>query len=90
MTTASPRHRDCRNHAPLDVTKGLCHRTKELVPADAEACSACDLLPRCGNCRSFQRSADVAEMGLCLASTHEPKFFAYPDMVAVTCAHHRP
>ena len=51
-------HRDCRNFAPVDVAKGICHRTKNMVPADGDQCEEC-----------------VAT----------PKFFAYPDMVALTC-----
>jgi 4-hydroxyphenylacetate decarboxylase small subunit len=82
-------HRACRNYAPVDVTKGLCHRTKELVQADGAACPDFQLLPRCGHCKEFV-AAGSPEMGTCSASPHEPKFFAYPDMVAVTCDRFRP
>lgn len=83
-------HRDCRNYAPLDVAKGLCHRSKELVPADGEACPEFTLMPKCGNCAQFKPSAERQELGTCLASDQEPKFFTYPDLAAVTCAQHRP
>jgi 4-hydroxyphenylacetate decarboxylase small subunit len=85
MTT----HRDCRNYAPVDVTKGVCHRTKEIVQADGASCGEFQLLPRCGNCARFEASASP-EMGACGASTAEPKFFAYPAMAAVTCESYRP
>lgn len=84
-----PTHRDCRNYAPVDVTRGVCHRTKELVQADAGGCEAFLLLPRCGNCARFE-AASAPEMGVCGASTAEPKFFAYPAMAAVTCEGYRP
>jgi 4-hydroxyphenylacetate decarboxylase small subunit len=80
-------HRDCRNYAPVDVTKGICHRTKELVPADAPQCAEFLLMPKCGNCSKFLPSS-TPELGACAASTQDPKFFAYPDMVAVTCGHY--
>jgi 4-hydroxyphenylacetate decarboxylase small subunit len=87
--TAKLNHRDCRNFAPVDVTKGICHRTKELVLADAEQCEEFQLQPKCNNCKEFACTPDAVEMGICKISTAEPKFFAYPDMVAVTCDHYK-
>lgn len=84
MTTTF-NHRDCRNYAPVDVAKGICHLTKEMVQADAEQCSDFTLMPRCKHCKHFAADAAVHEMGTCEVSTHVPKFFAYPDMVSVTC-----
>ena len=83
--TAKLNHRDCRNFAPVDVTKGICHRTKDMVLADSEQCQDFSLQPKCKNCKEFARTEDAIEMGVCLASKQEPKFFAYPDMVALTC-----
>jgi 4-hydroxyphenylacetate decarboxylase small subunit len=83
-------HRDCRNYAPIDVTRGLCHRTKDLVPGDAEGCDAFLLMPKCNNCKLFSATPGAVELGTCGASDREPKFFAYPDMVAVTCGMHQP
>jgi 4-hydroxyphenylacetate decarboxylase small subunit len=83
--TTKLNHRDCRNFAPIDVTKGICHRTKDLVLADNEQCEEFSLLPKCNNCKQFAATADAIEMGICKVSAHEPKFYAYPDMVAVTC-----
>ncbi|MDR3672937.1 MAG: 4-hydroxyphenylacetate decarboxylase small subunit [Holophaga sp.] len=87
--TTKLNHRDCRNFAPVDVTKGICHRTKEIVLADSEQCEEFNLAPKCRNCREFAATADTIEMGICKISTHEPKFFAYPEMVAVTCDHYK-
>ena len=78
-------HRDCRNYAPMDVTKGICHRTKETVQADLEACAELQLLPKCRNCKAFTSTPGQAELGICERSTQEPKFFTYPDLAAVTC-----
>ena len=78
-------HRDCRNFAPVDVSKGICHRTKEMVAGDVDSCEHFDRKPKCRDCQSFKAEKDRVELGVCLASTHEPKFLAFPDMVAVTC-----
>jgi 4-hydroxyphenylacetate decarboxylase small subunit len=80
-------HRDCRNFAPVDVTRGICHRTKELVGADDDACPEFQLLPKCAHCAAYV-SRDAA-MGECSAPAAGPAFFAYPDMAAVTCVHYR-
>lgn len=78
-------HRDCHNYAPIDVVKGMCHVTKTIVIGDAEQCETFNLMPKCKHCTQFTANTDVVEMGVCEASTTEPKFFAYPDMVTVTC-----
>ena len=31
-------HLDCRNYAPLDVAKGMCHVRKEIILADGKSC----------------------------------------------------
>ena len=85
--TSPAHHRDCRNYAPIDVVKGLCHVNKTVVPGDAEACGDFDRMPKCGHCTRFQADPAGIEMGTCAASSNEPRFFAYPDMVAVTCEH---
>ena len=77
--------RDCHDFAPIDVVKGVCHVTKKTVLGDAEQCGDFNLMPKCKHCTQFAKNAETVEMGVCLASTTEPKFFAYPDMVTVTC-----
>jgi hypothetical protein len=34
----SCRNLDCRNYAPVDVVKGVCHASKLIVLADGETC----------------------------------------------------
>jgi 4-hydroxyphenylacetate decarboxylase small subunit len=75
-------HRDCRNFAPIDVIKGICHRTKQSVLADDPACRACERLPRCAECRHYAAGQD-AFLGTCAATPEHP--MTYPDLVAVTC-----
>jgi hypothetical protein len=61
------------------------HVTKTIMLGDAEQCSDFDLMPKCKNCTQFTADTETVEMGVCQASTMEPKFFAFPDMVSVTC-----
>ena len=75
--------RDARNYVPIDVTKGIDHLTGQTVMADKEAPKDYEAMPKCKNCKSFK--ADGEQMGICESSMSDPKFFAYPDMVAVTC-----
>ena len=77
-------HRDCRNFAPVDVAKGICHRTKNMVPADGDQCDECVATPKCKSCKNFTADTKRVELGVCEASMATPKFLAYPDMVALT------
>jgi 4-hydroxyphenylacetate decarboxylase small subunit len=83
--TTKLNHRDCRNFAAIDVTKGICHRTQDVVLGDTEQCAEFDRLPKCNNCKQFTPTPGAVELGVCGASNQDPKFFAYPDMAAVTC-----
>lgn len=83
-------HRNCRNYAAVDVVKGICHRTKKVVAADVEGCEHSVVTPKCRGCKNFTADARTVEMGVCEASTNQPKFFAYPDMNAVTCESYEP
>jgi hypothetical protein len=76
-------YRDTRNYVPIDVIKGIDHLTGKPVMADIEAPDSYEAMPKCNNCHNFK--AVDEQMGICEASVMEPKFFAYPDMVAVTC-----
>ena len=80
--TTEPKHMDCRNYAPVDVIKGICHRTKQNVLADDGACSLLERLPRCRECRLYAVGEDE-HMGTCSATPDRP--MTYPDLVTVTC-----
>ena len=76
-------YRDTRNYAPIDVTKGMDLLTKKIVMADADAPEGYEPIPKCKLCKKFTETDTF--MGTCEASMNEPKFIAYPDMVATTC-----
>lgn len=76
------RHSDCRNYAPVDVVKGICHRTKELVAADAAHCEHYVQLNKCKFCARFTQD-DAEFMGTCHAGS--AGVWTYPDLIATTC-----
>ncbi|UCF09926.1 MAG: 4-hydroxyphenylacetate decarboxylase small subunit [Candidatus Bipolaricaulota bacterium] len=73
---------DCRNFAPIDVVKGICHLSKERVQADDASCPSFDRLPRCGECERYSPS-DQQDVGVCRATPDHP--MTYPGLAAVTC-----
>lgn len=75
------KHMDCRNYAPVDVVKGICHRTKELVLADDENCEHFAATQKCKFCNHFVSSGQY--LGTCDAEPGKP--MTYPDLITVTC-----
>ncbi len=82
MASGRMNHKDCFNFAPLDVAKGVCHRTKGIVLADAESCELCETAPRCKFCVHFRQGAEPY-VGICEAAPLMP--MTYPDLSGVTC-----
>jgi len=74
-------HGDCRNYVQVDVAKGICRRTNEMVLINGASCDAYVQLPKCKFCSNFAGSAEG--LGACKAEKDEP--WAYPEMIAVTC-----
>jgi 4-hydroxyphenylacetate decarboxylase small subunit len=77
------RHCDCRNYAPVDVVKGICHRTKQLILGDEDQCEQYAQLDKCKYCEHFA-AAEEEFMGSCSADAAKP--WTYPDLIAITCA----
>jgi 4-hydroxyphenylacetate decarboxylase small subunit len=77
----SPKHMDCRNFAAIDVAKGICHRTKELVLADADHCGHYVPIQKCKLCVHFAPGDQY--LGACNAVPGKP--MTYPDLITVTC-----
>ena len=75
------KHMDCRNYAAVDVAKGICHRTKELVLADGEHCEHFMATQKCKFCQHFVATAQY--LGICDAVPSKP--MTYPDLIALTC-----
>ena len=65
------------NFAALDVAKGICHRTKELVLADAEHCEHCVAIQKCKFCVHFV--AGDQYLGTCDAVPSQADDVSGPD-----------
>ena len=76
------RNLDCRNYAPVDVAKGICHVRKQMVLADGDACELFDCLPKCQHCANYTPGPEEY-LGTCEATPNRP--MAYADLSAVTC-----
>ncbi len=74
-------HMDCRNYAAVDVAKGICHRSKELVLADGDSCEHFVATQKCKFCDHFVAGAQY--LGTCDATPRRP--MTYPDLITVTC-----
>lgn len=75
------RHNDCWNFCNVDVAKGICRRTQDMVLIDSETCKHYTQLPKCKFCINYANTGD--NVGTCKAEIDEP--WAYPEMIAVTC-----
>jgi hypothetical protein len=83
MSNRINRHCDCRNYAPVDVVKGICHRTKDVILGDDCQCEHYVQLMKCKFCGNFSASSEEF-MGICNSEPSKP--WTYPDLIAVTCA----
>jgi hypothetical protein len=76
-------HRGCRNFAPVDAVKGICHITKKKVKAEGKKCKYYTQMPKCINCKNYSPDSNNKNIGICEISKN--KFMAYGSMTAVTC-----
>ncbi len=74
-------HNDCRNFCALDVAKGLCRRTENIILIDSDTCKCFEQLPKCKFCENYEMTDP--SMGICKAGPEGT--WAYPEMIAVTC-----
>jgi len=80
-------HKDCRNFCSMDVAKGICRRTGDVVQLDAESCAEYVQLPKCKFCANYAAGEEEG-LGGCTAEDGQP--WAYPEMIAVTCEMFKP
>lgn len=77
------RHDDCRNCIPIDVAKGICNFTQEIVLIDHQVCSKFAELVKCKICSHFKKPDDKM-IGICTG--FNDSYWTYGDLKAVTCA----
>lgn len=70
MVEAVKRHNDCENFAAVDVTKGVCRLTNDLLLTDTQVCTKFAPIPKCGGCAFFHHP-DQEGIGLCTGLSKE-------------------
>lgn len=78
------KHNDCRNFVPVDVAKGLCRVSKQMIFIDDTAvCPKFEQLSKCENCGNFV-NPDSDNMGTCVGLS-DKEFWASGNMLAGNC-----
>lgn len=72
--------KDCKYYLSVDVFKGICKLSKEMVSPDKEATKNFEKAQKCKFCSNFTSSESNEFLGKCMKVAD-----AYPDMTAVTC-----
>ncbi len=75
-------HQDCANFLPVDVAKGLCSHSGEMVFIDTPPCGDFAPARQCWGCRHFSTERD-GETGTC--GGFETPATAYPGLRAMNC-----
>jgi 4-hydroxyphenylacetate decarboxylase small subunit len=76
------RHDDCRNFIPIDVAKGICSCSQEIVLIDSLVCDKFAELAKCKVCSNFIKPDDKM-LGICAG--FKDGYWTYGDLKAVTC-----
>ncbi len=82
MANENMKHSDCNNFCPIDVAKGICRLSNEMIFIDTEVCRNFDEASKCRNCSNFKNS-NKDNIGICVGFKNEAWTFA--DLSAVTC-----
>ena len=64
MTIGVWKHSECENFVPVDVVKGICRLTNEMVLIDSQVCSRFEAIPKCRSC-TFFKNPDKDGIGSC-------------------------
>ncbi|PAB57849.1 4-hydroxyphenylacetate decarboxylase small subunit [Anaeromicrobium sediminis] len=82
METKKFNHSDCLNFATIDVAKGFCRVTNEVILTDTDICPKFSQSSKCKNCAHFS-NPNEDNIGTC--SGLEDRSWTYGDLNAITC-----
>ena len=80
------KHSDCVNFCPIDVAKGICRVSNQMIFVDTEVCGDFTEASKCRNCGNF-RNQNKDNIGTCVGLKKESWTFA--ELSAVTCEGYR-
>lgn len=75
-------HSDCLNFTTIDVAKGICGITKEVVFIDTVVCEKYEKLPKCKHCKFFT-NPNKDNIGTCTGLSKEG--WTQGELITVTC-----
>jgi 4-hydroxyphenylacetate decarboxylase small subunit len=82
MANENMKHSDCSNFSPIDVAKGICRLTNEMIFIDTSVCENFNEVSKCKNCSNFI-NPNKDNMGTCVGL--EKQSWTYGELNAVTC-----
>jgi len=82
MVNESMKHNDCANFSPIDVAKGICRLSNQMVFIDAAVCEKFNEVSKCKNCSSF-KNPNKDNMGTCTGLKIQS--WTYGELNTVTC-----
>lgn len=82
MVNENMRHNDCSNFCFIDVAKGICRLTNEMVFIDTPVCANFKETCKCKNCANF-KNPNKDNLGSCTGLKKEA--WTYGDLNAITC-----
>ncbi|SFC91905.1 4-hydroxyphenylacetate decarboxylase small subunit [Clostridium uliginosum] len=82
MANESIKHNDCVNFSSIDVAKGICRISNEMVFIDTSTCGNFKEVHKCKNCSNF-KNLNKDNTGLCTGLKKEA--WTFGELSAVTC-----
>lgn len=76
------KHNDCSNFSSIDVAKGICRVTGNIVEIDSKTCSSYSKLAKCKFCANFA-NPDKDNIGTCIGLDKDD--WVYGELNARTC-----
>ena len=81
------KHNDCKYFLNLDVQKGMCARTKQIVFLDGEGSEACPAFEKAKLCKFCKNYTNPDEYGIATCTGFEVEDWCYGECGAAACEH---
>ncbi|MEG1255204.1 4-hydroxyphenylacetate decarboxylase small subunit [Clostridium sp.] len=82
MENVNMKHNDCVNFSQIDVAKGICRLSNEMIFIDTPVCENFNEVSKCNNCANF-KNPDKDNVGTCVGLKKQS--WTYGELNAVTC-----
>lgn len=82
MVNENMKHNDCVNFSSIDVAKGICRLSNQMVFIDVPVCEEFNEVSKCKNCSNF-KNPNKDNMGTCVGLKKHS--WTYGELNTVTC-----